>query len=145
MRHPQFKPLQWSHHQKFVVIDDKHAFAGGVDFSTGRFDWHEHHVVDPEAKYWWGIVSLANKEQLAAISNGRNRTSMRRKSRRPIKQLTPIKLSWTSLTSRACPGTTFRCTSTALLHEIWLGTLSSAGTIIRRPLKSTRRKKSIPS
>jgi phospholipase D1/2 len=55
MRHPQFKPLQWSHHQKFVVIDDKHAFAGGVDFSTGRFDWHEHHVVDPEAKYWWGI------------------------------------------------------------------------------------------
>jgi hypothetical protein len=58
MRHPQFTPLQWSHHQKFVVIDDKHAFAGGVDFSTGRFDWHEHHVVDPDGKYWWGIVSI---------------------------------------------------------------------------------------
>ena len=61
MRHPQFKPLQWSHHQKFVVIDDTHAFAGGVDFSTGRFDWHEHHVVDPEGKYWWGIVSALKK------------------------------------------------------------------------------------
>jgi hypothetical protein len=23
MRHPPMRPLQWSHHQKFVVIDDK--------------------------------------------------------------------------------------------------------------------------
>jgi phosphatidylserine/phosphatidylglycerophosphate/cardiolipin synthase-like enzyme len=55
MRHPQMRPLQWSHHQKFVVIDDRHAFVGGVDFSTGRYDWHEHLCIDPQGRYWWGI------------------------------------------------------------------------------------------
>eukprot|EP01122_Echinamoeba_exundans_P003172 TRINITY_DN1330_c0_g3_i1.p1 TRINITY_DN1330_c0_g3~~TRINITY_DN1330_c0_g3_i1.p1 ORF type:complete len:643 (+),score=130.22 TRINITY_DN1330_c0_g3_i1:288-2216(+) len=55
VRHPQYKPLLFSHHQKFVVIDDKHAYIGGVDFATGRYDTGKHDVVDPDGKSWWGI------------------------------------------------------------------------------------------
>jgi phospholipase D1/2 len=48
------KDMNWSHHQKFVVldapVDDKNpngerclkAFFGGLDITKGRFDWHEH-------------------------------------------------------------------------------------------------------
>ena len=31
-----------SHHQKIVVIDDRVAFAGGLDFALGRWDTPEH-------------------------------------------------------------------------------------------------------
>jgi phospholipase D1/2 len=55
VRHPQYKPLLFSHHQKFVVIDDKHAYIGGVDFATGRYDTGKHDIVDVEGKTWWGI------------------------------------------------------------------------------------------
>lgn len=55
VRHPQYKPLLFSHHQKFVVIDDKHAYIGGVDFATGRYDTADHPVVDSAGTSWWGI------------------------------------------------------------------------------------------
>jgi phospholipase D1/2 len=55
IRHPQYRPLMFSHHQKFVVVDDKHAFIGGVDFATGRYDWHEHLITDPDGEHWFGI------------------------------------------------------------------------------------------
>jgi len=55
VRHPPIKPVQYSHHQKFVVVDDKYGFLGGIDMSTGRYDWDEHRVVDPDGRYWWGL------------------------------------------------------------------------------------------
>lgn len=40
-------PLGASHHQKVVVIDDRLAFAGGLDLTRGRWDTPEHRADDP--------------------------------------------------------------------------------------------------
>lgn len=40
-------PMGGSHHQKVVVIDDKIAFAGGLDLTLGRWDTPEHMPSDP--------------------------------------------------------------------------------------------------
>jgi len=40
-------PLGASHHQKVVVLDDKLAFAGGLDLTRGRWDTPEHRADDP--------------------------------------------------------------------------------------------------
>lgn len=40
---------EYSHHQKFMVVDGKTAFIGGMDFTHGRFDTPEFDVViDPQ-------------------------------------------------------------------------------------------------
>lgn len=36
----------WSHHEKFVVIDQSIAFFGGIDLCFGRWDDEEHRLVD---------------------------------------------------------------------------------------------------
>ncbi|MEO7811708.1 MAG: VTT domain-containing protein [Usitatibacter sp.] len=51
-RHIQFRfddthPLAGSHHQKVVVIDDKMAFAGGLDITNKRWDSPQHAPDDP--------------------------------------------------------------------------------------------------
>lgn len=40
-------PIGASHHQKVVVIDDRIAFAGGLDFAQCRWDTPEHRLDDP--------------------------------------------------------------------------------------------------
>ncbi len=40
-------PLRASHHQKLVVIDDRLAFAGGMDLTNGRWDSSAHELVSP--------------------------------------------------------------------------------------------------
>lgn len=40
-------PVASSHHQKIVVIDDRLAFLGGLDFALGRWDTPEHRPLDP--------------------------------------------------------------------------------------------------
>ena len=40
-------PLEASHHQKVVVVDDRIAFAGGMDLSKWRWDTTEHRPRDP--------------------------------------------------------------------------------------------------
>jgi phosphatidylserine/phosphatidylglycerophosphate/cardiolipin synthase-like enzyme len=40
-------PLGRCHHQKLVAIDDRLAFAGGIDLCAGRWDRHEHAAHDP--------------------------------------------------------------------------------------------------
>jgi len=50
-------------------VDDKHAFVGGVDFSTGRYDWHEHRVVDEDGRYWWGIDFYVPQVKKATSDN----------------------------------------------------------------------------
>ena len=40
-------PLRGSHHQKFVVADDRVAFVGGIDLTAKRWDTSAHRVDDP--------------------------------------------------------------------------------------------------
>ncbi|KAH3756577.1 phospholipase D1 [Pelomyxa schiedti] len=40
----------WSHHQKFIVIDDQIAYLGGIDLTYGRFDTNKYPAVDPNAE-----------------------------------------------------------------------------------------------
>ncbi|KAJ3296787.1 Phospholipase D [Borealophlyctis nickersoniae] len=44
----------WSHHQKFVVVDDCVAVCGGLDLAFGRWDTARHECVDPDEKVWVG-------------------------------------------------------------------------------------------
>ncbi|HYC36648.1 MAG TPA: VTT domain-containing protein [Usitatibacter sp.] len=55
-RHIQFRfddthPLAGSHHQKVVVIDDKLAFAGGLDITNKRWDSPAHAPDDPRRTF----------------------------------------------------------------------------------------------
>ncbi|KAI9487461.1 MAG: hypothetical protein EXX96DRAFT_553340 [Benjaminiella poitrasii] len=36
----------WSHHEKFVVVDNRIAFLGGIDLCYGRWDTHSHRLAD---------------------------------------------------------------------------------------------------
>lgn len=40
-------PIRGSHHQKFVVVDDRVAFVGGIDLTTKRWDTSDHRIDDP--------------------------------------------------------------------------------------------------
>lgn len=52
-QHPRIR-LEWatdtpslaSHHQKFVVLDDRVAYAGGMDLTKARWDAHAHQIDD---------------------------------------------------------------------------------------------------
>jgi phosphatidylserine/phosphatidylglycerophosphate/cardiolipin synthase-like enzyme/uncharacterized membrane protein YdjX (TVP38/TMEM64 family) len=55
-RHIEFRfddthPLAGSHHQKIVVIDDKMAFAGGLDLTNKRWDSPAHGPDDPRRTF----------------------------------------------------------------------------------------------
>ena len=55
-RHIEFRfddthPLAGSHHQKIVVIDDKIAFAGGLDLTNKRWDSPQHAPDDPRRMF----------------------------------------------------------------------------------------------
>lgn len=43
-------PLGASHHQKIVVVDDRVAFVGGLDFTFGRWDTPAHQPNDPRRR-----------------------------------------------------------------------------------------------
>lgn len=46
-RHPKgATDLLWSHHEKLVIIDQHVAFVGGLDICWGRYDNHNHPIVD---------------------------------------------------------------------------------------------------
>lgn len=49
LRHPDHDlggTFFWSHHEKFVVIDNELAFLGGIDLCFGRWDTHGHPLAD---------------------------------------------------------------------------------------------------
>lgn len=48
-------PVLWCHHQKFVVVDDVVAFAGGIDLLVGRYDTGQHQMLDPGAQTYLGL------------------------------------------------------------------------------------------
>ncbi|CAG8525275.1 11919_t:CDS:10 [Funneliformis mosseae] len=48
-RHPDHGPegtVFWAHHEKMVVIDCRLAFIGGLDLCFGRYDTHQHELID---------------------------------------------------------------------------------------------------
>jgi phosphatidylserine/phosphatidylglycerophosphate/cardiolipin synthase-like enzyme len=44
--HPPSFPINWTHHQKLLVIDESIAFLGGLDFCFGRFDDPQYRLCD---------------------------------------------------------------------------------------------------
>eukprot|EP00817_Percolomonadidae_sp_ATCC50343_P006602 CAMPEP_0117426704 /NCGR_PEP_ID=MMETSP0758-20121206/6743_1 /TAXON_ID=63605 /ORGANISM="Percolomonas cosmopolitus, Strain AE-1 (ATCC 50343)" /LENGTH=1178 /DNA_ID=CAMNT_0005211989 /DNA_START=244 /DNA_END=3780 /DNA_ORIENTATION=- len=44
----------WSHHQKTVMIDQRIAYAGGIDVAYNRFDTHDYPLTDEGANLFWG-------------------------------------------------------------------------------------------
>jgi phospholipase D1/2 len=81
--------LFWSHHQKFVVLDapikatepdgkrELKVFFGGLDLTTGRFDWKEHLISGNEAnaRFWqfqdWYSLEF-NKQIEQEVQAGNN-------------------------------------------------------------------------
>ena len=63
-RHPSgISDLLWSHHEKLVIIDQITAYVGGLDLCWGRWDTHEHPLVEePNDKqiYYWPGIDYAN-------------------------------------------------------------------------------------
>ena len=63
-RHPSgISDLLWSHHEKLVIIDQITAYVGGLDLCWGRWDMHEHPLVEEannEQKYYWPGIDYAN-------------------------------------------------------------------------------------
>uniref|UniRef100_A0A914QIK2 Phospholipase n=1 Tax=Panagrolaimus davidi TaxID=227884 RepID=A0A914QIK2_9BILA len=50
IRHPDHghchATFLWTHHEKFIVVDQLIAFVGGIDFTYGRWDDHRHVLSD---------------------------------------------------------------------------------------------------
>ncbi|HUJ01420.1 MAG TPA: VTT domain-containing protein [Usitatibacter sp.] len=51
IRYDDTHPMAGSHHQKVVVIDDRLAFAGGLDLTSKRWDSHAHAPGDPRRTF----------------------------------------------------------------------------------------------
>ncbi|MDX1698076.1 MAG: hypothetical protein R3308_07290, partial [Thiohalobacterales bacterium] len=85
-------PKGASHHQKVVVVDDRVAFAGGIDLSRWRWDTPEHKPddprrVDPNGKPYppFHDVMVMMEGEAAAILGDLARTRWRRARGRQIK------------------------------------------------------------
>jgi phosphatidylserine/phosphatidylglycerophosphate/cardiolipin synthase-like enzyme len=67
-RHPKNDgTLLWSHHEKLVIIDQKMAFVGGLDLCWGRYDTHEHPIVEEENEshtYYYPGCDYVNERQV---------------------------------------------------------------------------------
>ncbi|MGD8712595.1 MAG: phospholipase D-like domain-containing protein, partial [Thiohalophilus sp.] len=73
--HPRLKfkldshhPVGASHHQKFVVLDDKLAFSGGLDITRGRWDTNAHLSNDTRRKQVDGTIGRPYHDVQIAIS-----------------------------------------------------------------------------
>ncbi|KAL6070882.1 Phospholipase [Balamuthia mandrillaris] len=54
IRHPTFTPITWSHHQKFVVIDEVVAFVGGIDLCYNRYENSKYNITDEDSSFFPG-------------------------------------------------------------------------------------------
>ena len=66
IRHPDHipTPKMWAHHEKCVVVDQTTAFVSGIDMCFGRWDTHQHRLVD------LGTSSDTTDHQLARQESG---------------------------------------------------------------------------
>ena len=67
IRHPEHKLSTssvwfWSHHEKLVVVDQHHAFCGGIDLSWGRYDTSEHGLYNKATSgaFEWPGIDFSN-------------------------------------------------------------------------------------
>eukprot|EP01097_Dermamoeba_algensis_P008446 TRINITY_DN5641_c0_g1_i10.p1 TRINITY_DN5641_c0_g1~~TRINITY_DN5641_c0_g1_i10.p1 ORF type:complete len:765 (-),score=221.57 TRINITY_DN5641_c0_g1_i10:921-3182(-) len=61
IRHPPLEPLNWSHHDKILVVDSDIAFIGGLDLCFGRWDNNDHRLIDDcHLKTTWPGKDFAN-------------------------------------------------------------------------------------
>jgi phosphatidylserine/phosphatidylglycerophosphate/cardiolipin synthase-like enzyme/uncharacterized membrane protein YdjX (TVP38/TMEM64 family) len=74
-RYDDTHPVGGSHHQKIVVIDDRIAFAGGIDLSSKRWDSSAHAPDDPRRTFlgepyppMHDVSSIVDGEAAHAIS-----------------------------------------------------------------------------
>eukprot|EP01088_Endostelium_zonatum_P019194 TRINITY_DN6502_c0_g1_i1.p1 TRINITY_DN6502_c0_g1~~TRINITY_DN6502_c0_g1_i1.p1 ORF type:complete len:1166 (-),score=298.89 TRINITY_DN6502_c0_g1_i1:43-3540(-) len=74
MRHPNWTPIVWSHHQKTVVVDEEIAFLGGIDLCYSRYDDSRYLVVDNDESTFPGrdysnlnIIGEENGNPLQAV------------------------------------------------------------------------------
>ncbi len=55
-------PLGACHHQKIAVIDDEVAYCGGMDIALARWDYREHHPVNPDRQDPKGLLNPHHTE-----------------------------------------------------------------------------------
>lgn len=60
-------PFGASHHAKFVVIDDRIAFVGGIDLTQGRWDTSEHRPNDPHRVNHAGLPYRAHHDVMVVF------------------------------------------------------------------------------
>lgn len=58
-------PLGSCHHQKVAVIDDEVAYCGGMDIALARWDFREHHPVNPDRADPKGLLNPHHIEPFA--------------------------------------------------------------------------------
>jgi phosphatidylserine/phosphatidylglycerophosphate/cardiolipin synthase-like enzyme/uncharacterized membrane protein YdjX (TVP38/TMEM64 family) len=75
IRYDDTHPMAGSHHQKIVVVDDRIAFAGGIDLSSKRWDSPAHAPDDPRRAFqgdpyppMHDVMSMMDGEAAHAIS-----------------------------------------------------------------------------
>eukprot|EP00026_Physarum_polycephalum_P002192 Phypoly_transcript_02197.p1 GENE.Phypoly_transcript_02197~~Phypoly_transcript_02197.p1 ORF type:complete len:447 (+),score=42.46 Phypoly_transcript_02197:1421-2761(+) len=100
----------YSHHQKFVIVDKKIAFVGGLDLTTSRWDTQNHPIVDVEGKLFpdddyyhagtkdvnrdihprmgWHDVQLSVEGEI--VWDLRNAFSQRWNARNPLEKIHPV-------------------------------------------------------
>lgn len=61
-------PVGASHHQKFVVVDDRVAFVGGLDLTLGRWDSPEHQRGDARRRDLDGPIPQPYHDVQMAVS-----------------------------------------------------------------------------
>ena len=76
IRYDDTHPMAGSHHQKIVVIDDRVAFAGGLDLTSKRWDSHAHAPDDPRRTFlgepyppMHDMMALVDGEAARALSS----------------------------------------------------------------------------
>lgn len=106
MRHPdhiQIAATQfWAHHEKFVIIDNKLAFMGGLDICLGRWDSHSHYLADYHPT-----------DSKLEIFNGQDYSNAR------IKDFTNVKHDWntSNIDRRTLPRMPWHDVSLAMVGE----------------------------
>lgn len=60
-------PVGASHHQKLIVLDNRLAFAGGLDLTRGRWDTPEHRANDPRRKQIDGTLGRPYHDVQVAV------------------------------------------------------------------------------
>ncbi len=78
--HPNRVAWQWSHHEKLVCIDEIHAFMGGLDLCGGRWDSHDHPILDATEPTLFPGIDYCNPytEDFPDLRTAEDKTNLKR-------------------------------------------------------------------